>query len=138
MKTKLLFFLAVVAFISTSCIYQDIRVPGPTNKVTNYNFDTNDFKVLGTVEAQGTIITWFGLVQTGGNGETVLYEKAKKTGADDITNYTYNLEAYSILTFIYNEATWKARATAIQYTAKAKGHANRTSNDEKETEEEKE
>lgn len=123
MKTKLLLLITTLTLLSTSCIFQDVRVPGPTNKLTTYQLTTDDFKILGTVEAEGTITTWLGLVQTGGNGESLLYEKAKKLGADDISNYSFDLESYSILTFIYNKATWKARATAIKYTTNAKGQA---------------
>ncbi len=109
----------MAVLVLDSCIYSNVRSPGPMNSAAHFQLDTGDFKILGTVEAEGTIVTIMGLVAYGGDGYSVLYEKAKKLGGDEIMNYAFDLEGYSILTFVYNRGTWKARATAIKYRDKA-------------------
>ncbi|MBL8021473.1 MAG: hypothetical protein JNM27_17510 [Leptospirales bacterium] len=104
----------------TSCVLQDVRLPGPIASDAQYQFTTEDFKIVGTVEAEGEIKTVLGVAQWGGNGYSELYEKTKKLGGDEIMNYVFEIQSYSILTFVYNKATWKARGTAIQYSSRAR------------------
>lgn len=120
MQTSLRLFV-IIAFVSlTSCVYRDVKLPGPVTNITQYTLTTDDYKIVGTVEGEGEITTILGIVMTGGNGYSVLYDKAKQMGADSITNYVFEIHDYSILMFVYNKAKWKAHATAIKYTDKAK------------------
>ncbi|MCB1188996.1 MAG: hypothetical protein H7A23_13595 [Leptospiraceae bacterium] len=112
------YFLLLVLF--NSCIYRDIKVPGPVTNITQYTLTTEDYKIIGNVEGEGEITTILGMVMTGGNGYSILHDKAKEMGADGIMNYVFELHETSILMFIYNKAKWKAHATAIKYTSKAK------------------
>ncbi len=117
-KTSIGYIL--VLFLFTSCIYRDIKVPGPVSNITQYVLTTEDYKIVGNVEGEGEITTILGIVMIGGNGYTVLYDKAKEMGADGIMNYVFEIHESSILMFVYNKAKWKAYATAIKYTSKAK------------------
>ncbi|MCB1140644.1 MAG: hypothetical protein H7A24_08185 [Leptospiraceae bacterium] len=103
-----------------ACIYSNVKAPGPINNTTPFVLTTEDFKILGTVETEGIYKAYFFLVATGGTGYEELYSRAKEMGGDDIINHVFELEGYSIVTFIYNEGKWKARATVIKYTEKAK------------------
>ncbi|MCE9498933.1 MAG: hypothetical protein K8R21_00190, partial [Leptospira sp.] len=80
-------------------------------------------KILGTVEASGEIKTYAFLVSLGGNGYSVLYDKAKQMGGDEIMNYVFEIEDYNLLLFIYSNIKWKAHATVVKYTNKAKAPA---------------
>lgn len=111
----LLMFLALQA----GCIYTNVRTPGPTNQVTNFNLTTADFQIIGPVEADGEITTILGLVMYGGDGYGPLLEKARAKGADEVIHYRFDIEDYAILTFVYNRARWKARGTAVKYREEA-------------------
>lgn len=67
------------------------------------------------MEASGVIKTVLFAVAWGGNGHEEIMKKAKAMGGDAIINYTFNWESYSIVTFVYNVATWRATATVIRY-----------------------
>ncbi len=112
--------ILLVTLLFSGCLYSNIRLPGPVVSDARYELSSEDFKILGTVEATGEITTWLGLWQSGGNGYSALYEEAKKKGGDELMNYVFEIESYSIITFIYNKATWKARATVIKYTDQVK------------------
>jgi len=111
--------LAPLLFFS-ACIVSDVRIPGPIVSDARFGFSSDDFKVVGTVEAEGEIKSILGLVQWGGNGYSELYDKAKKMGGDELMNYVFEIQGYSILSFVYNKATWKARATVVQFTDRVK------------------
>lgn len=118
MKTKRSLLSAVLVlamFVLANCLYSNVRAPGPVNYITQYTLTSQDFKVLGEVEASGQIKTVLALFAWGGNGHQEIMKKAKAMGGDAIMNYTFNLESYSIVTFVYNVATWKARATVVRY-----------------------
>lgn len=113
--------LALIALSSlVGCIYTNVKAPGPVNNQTQYLLTTEDYKILGTVEAEGIYKAYGPFVGVGGQGYEELYTKAKAMGADEIINHVFEVEGYSIFLIIYNEAKWHARATAIQYTDKAK------------------
>jgi hypothetical protein len=114
-------YICIIAISSlTGCIYSNLKAPGPVNNTTHYQMTTEDFKILGTVETSGIYKTYGPFVALGGNGYEELFAKSKAMGGDDIINHVFELEGYSIFLIIYNEAKWKARATAIQYTSRAK------------------
>ena len=99
----------------TSCLYRNVRAPGPTNQVTQYNLDTDDFEILGTVESTGKYTTWVWLVSTGGNSYIDLMDKARAMGGDEIIHYRLNVVDYGLLFIIYNSFTYHATATVIKY-----------------------
>ena len=113
-RPRLLMTLAACAGLS-GCIYANVKGPGPINYTTQYTLTAQDFKIIGEVEATGKIKTYLALVATGGNGHDVILKKARAMGADSIIDYTFNIETYAILTFVYNVATWRATAKAIRY-----------------------
>ncbi len=107
--------LALMTSMLTGCIYSNVRGPGPINYITQYTLTANDFKIIGEVEATGVIKTYLALVAVGGNGHEEILKKARAMGGDSIIDYTFNIESYAILTFVYNVATWKASAKVIRY-----------------------
>ena len=109
----------ILAAAGMNCVYTDVKAPGPVTYITSYRLTTDDFQILGRVEASGEIVTILGLVQFGGNGYAELFQKAKALGGDDIIKYTFNLESWSLLTLVYNKAVWRASATVIKYRDKA-------------------
>lgn len=111
--------LLICAALGSSCIYTNVRTPGPTNQVTNFNLTTADFQIIGPVEADGEITTILGLVMYGGDGYGPLLEKARAKGGDEVIHYHFDIEDYAILTFVYNRARWKARGTAVKYREEA-------------------
>lgn len=111
-------FLVFMA-LQAGCLYTNVRAPGPTNQVTNFNLTTADFKVIGPVEADGEVTTILGMVMFGGDGYGPLLEKARSLGADEVIHYRFDVEDYAVLTFVYNRARWKARGTAVKYRAQA-------------------
>ncbi len=112
--------LGLLAFVLSSCIYRDVRFPGIATNATLYELDSDDFKILGTVETEGVYTSWFGLVLTGETGYSELLKQAQKMGGDEIMNYRFELQSTSVLMFIYNRVVWKATAQAIRYTEKIK------------------
>jgi hypothetical protein len=114
--------IVLLALVSSlvGCIYTSVKAPGPVNNQTQYLLTTEDYKVLGTVEAEGIYKAYGPFVGLGGKGYEELYAKAKALGGDEIINHVFEVEGYSIFLIVYNEAKWHARATAIQYTEKAK------------------
>ncbi len=113
--------LILAALVLNGCVFSDVRLPGPVVSDARYSFTSEDFTVLGSVEAEGTITTILGIVQTGGNGYNELYDKARKMGGDELMNYVFEVQSYSVLTLVYNKATWKARATVVQFSDSVKG-----------------
>jgi hypothetical protein len=110
--------LAAVSLIfafASACLYSDVRSPGPSNRILSYELDSEDFVILGPVEAQGTIHSYLGLVQTGGEGWKALMDQARAMGGDDLLGYHFELEGFAVLTFVYNRLTWRATATVIKY-----------------------
>lgn len=110
----------MLTFLLSGCLYSNVRAPGPNNRITTYELDTDDFTIIGLVESEGEIITILGLVSYGGDGWNALMDKARAAGGEDIMNYHLELQGFAILTFVYNRATWKATATAIRYKPKAR------------------
>lgn len=117
---KIFFILSLFVFSLSNCIYTNVKAPGPVNNTTPFVLTTEDFKILGTVETEGIYKVYLFLVATGGTGYDELYKKAKEKGGDDIINHIFEVEGYSLVTIIYNEGKWKARATVIKYTDRAK------------------
>jgi hypothetical protein len=113
--------LVITALLLNGCVFSDVRLPGPVISDARYSFTSEDFTVLGSVEAEGTITTILGIVQTGGNGYNELYDKAKRMGGDELMNYVFEVQSYSVLTLVYNKATWKARATVVRFSDAVKG-----------------
>lgn len=95
--------------------YNNVRSPGPTNGITTFQLDSDDYQILGTVEAEGTIYSILGLFNYGGQGFSALREKAKEMGGDDVINVQTDLEVFGVLFFVYNEFRWKATGTVIRY-----------------------
>ncbi|MBU42301.1 MAG: hypothetical protein CMN76_03705 [Spirochaetaceae bacterium] len=95
--------------------YNNVRGPGPTNGITTFQLDSDDYQILGTVEAEGTIYSILGLFNYGGQGFSALREKALKMGGDDVINVQTDLEVFGVLFFVYNEFRWKATGTVIRY-----------------------
>ena len=122
-RFSIVFILIPVLILLNACLYRNVKSPGPINYGANYQFTTEDFHILGTVEAEGVYTNILGSSLTGGNGYAVLMEKAKALGGDDIIRYTMEFEEFGILHFIYNRFTWRAWATVIKYKEKAKGPA---------------
>lgn len=111
----------MIALLSTSgCIYRETRLPGIATNATLYELESDDFKILGTVETEGVFTSWFGLVLTGETGYSELLKKSKKMGGDEIMNYRFEIQSTSILMFVYNKVVWKASAQAIRYTDEVK------------------
>lgn len=110
-----LLVLALLPLLFSSCIYRNVRAPGPLNQSTQFNLDTDDFEILGTVESTGTYKTWVWMVTTGGNSYVDLQDKARAMGGDEIINFRFNVTDYSILFFIYNRFRYHATATVIKY-----------------------
>ena len=108
-----------IFLLLTNCIYRDVKTPLIVNKGTLYQLTTEDYQILGKVEAEGVIKNYLFLVSTGGDGFSILEEKSKQMGGDDIMNYTFDIEQYGIFLF-YNTYTWKARGVVIKYRDKAK------------------
>ena len=115
---KLIIILVSAFLFTNNCLYRDVKAPMTLNKATIYQLTTDDYQILGKVEAEGVIKDYVFLVSMVGNGFSILEEKAKKMGADDIMNYTFDIEQYGIFIF-YNTYTWKARGVAIKYRDKA-------------------
>ena len=115
---KLIFVLFSIFLFLNNCLYRDVKTPFALNKGTIYQLTTDDYQILGKVEAEGVIKDYLFMVSIGGNGFTVLEQKAKAMGADDIMNYSFDIEQYGIFIF-YNVYTWKARGIAIKYRDKA-------------------
>ncbi|MCB1171728.1 MAG: hypothetical protein KDK25_15375 [Leptospiraceae bacterium] len=111
--TLILAFLGA-ALLSAGC-YNNVRSPGPTNGFTTFQLDSDDYQIVGTVEAEGTIYSILGLFNYGGQGFSALRKKALEMGADDVINVQSDLEVFGILFFVYNEFRWKATGTAIRY-----------------------
>lgn len=105
--------VSVLISLTAGC-YQNVRAPGPTTGVTVFELDSNDYRVLGPVETEGTIVSILGLINYGGQGFSELKKKAVETGGDDVINVQTDLEVFSVL-FVYNEFRWKATGTAIRY-----------------------
>ncbi len=95
--------------------YNNVRGPGPTNGFTTFQLDSDDYQILGTVEAEGTIYSILGLFNYGGQGFSALREKALEKGGDDVINVQTDLEVFGLLFFVYNEFRWKATGTVIRY-----------------------
>ncbi len=110
-----LFLLILLPFFFSSCLYRNIKSPGPSNQVTQFSLDTDDFEILGTVESTGTYKTWVWLVMTGGNSYVDLQDRARAMGGDEIIHYRFNVTDYNLLFFIYNKFTYHASATVIKY-----------------------
>ena len=95
--------------------YNNVRSPGPTNGFTTFQLDSDDYQILGTVEAEGTIYSILGLFNYGGQGFSALRQKALEKGGDDVINVQTDLEVFGVLFFVYNEFRWKATGTVIRY-----------------------
>ncbi|HOS38140.1 MAG TPA: hypothetical protein PLG31_00300 [Spirochaetota bacterium] len=120
MRTCIIGALLAVLLTAQGCIYHTTKAPLLALKDANYKLTTEDFQILGTVSASGTIRNVLFLVWWGGNGFAALEEKAKAMGGDDIINYTFDVESTGILLLVYNAWTWRARGTVIKYRDSAK------------------
>lgn len=110
----------LTASMVSSCIYSQAKILGPTNQQTQYILTSEDFKILGPVEAEGEYMAILGFVGLGGNGYDVLQKKAQQMGGDDIMNFQVDLEGTAVLLIVYDKAKWRARAMAVKYTDKVK------------------
>jgi len=119
LKNLLLLLFMTITFTATGCIYHNFAIPENTNRIANYQLTTDDFKIIGTVRAEGEIHNLFFLFSWGGNGFIEIEKKAISLGGDDIINYTFDTEKTGFLFFVYNSYKWTARATVIKYTDKA-------------------
>lgn len=117
---KIFLVLVLFAYSLTGCIYHDIKTPIVTNKGTWYQMNTDDFKIVGVAEAEGSISQiLFGAAAWGGNGLREIEKKTIELGGDDFMNFIIDYESTNYL-FIYTSIRWKAHATVIKYTDKAK------------------
>ncbi|XDD51845.1 hypothetical protein AB3N59_09060 [Leptospira sp. WS92.C1] len=119
-KLRTVLLLALVSLVTSGCIYRGIRIPGLGTNHTQYVISSDDFQILGTVEAEGIYTDWFLLVLTGETGYKELVDKSKTLGGDEIMNYRFEIEETSILFFVWNRIKWKATAHAIKYREKIK------------------
>ena len=87
----------LVLFALLPSCYNNVRGPGPTNGFTTFQLDSDDYQILGTVEAEGTIYSILGLFNYGGQGFSALREKALQKGGDDVINVQTDLEVFGIL-----------------------------------------
>ena len=110
-----LLFIAV-----NNCIYHDVKAPGPVTQITQYNLNTDDYKILGKVEESGVIRNYFLIFSSGGQGYAELLKKAAEMGGDDVINYKFELQSSGWFLLVYNEIRWKAFGTVIKYTDRAK------------------
>lgn len=110
--------VVTVPLFLQSCFF-DIRSPLATNKLTTFQLSSDDYQILGTVEADGAIHSAFFLIYWGGDGFSAIDSKVKQIGGDDFINFYMDIHAYNLL-FVYNRFSWKARATAIKYRDKIK------------------
>ncbi|HMV77682.1 MAG TPA: hypothetical protein PKN56_22830 [Leptospiraceae bacterium] len=120
MKFLKILILALAGFNTVSCVYSQARILGPTNQQTQYILTSEDFKILGPVEAEGEYMAILGMVGLGGNGYDILQKKAQQMGGDDIMNFQVDLEGTAVLLIVYDKAKWRARAMAVKYTDKVK------------------
>jgi hypothetical protein len=111
---NLILFIFFIITI-TGCI--QYTIPGETNRISNYVLTTDDFKIVGVVEAEGETRSIFFLTW-GGNGFSAILKKAKEIGGDDIINYHYDLETTGVQNIIFSQR-WTAHATVIKYTGRA-------------------
>ena len=112
--------LFLPALLLSSCVYSQAKIIGPTNQQTQYILTSEDFKILGPVEAEGEYMAILGIVGLGGNGYDILQKKAQQMGGDDIMNFQVDLEGTAVLLIVYDKARWRARAMAVKYTDKVK------------------
>lgn len=118
MKQIILIILFTLSALS-GCITHNYIVPEKTNRISNYQLTTEDFKIIGVVETEGTIHNLFFLIAWGGDGYIKILDMAREMGGDDIINYTFDSEKTGILLYVYNSCKWVARATVIKYTDRA-------------------
>jgi hypothetical protein len=115
---KIICLLAIFLFLE-GCVH-NVKIPGPLNKGTWYQLTSDDFQILGTVEAEGEIKNILFLYTWGGEGASAIADKVKAMGGDDFINFHSDLEGFGVLFFVYNTWKWKARATVIKYRDKVK------------------
>jgi hypothetical protein len=113
------YFLLIFAFsfliMLSGCLYMNVERAGGVKSDTVFELNSNDFEVLDRVSVTGESTLWFGAVMTGGKGYQALLEEAKKIGGDEIMNYSYDVQATSILSFIYSNVQWKATGFAVKF-----------------------
>lgn len=119
MSLKFFRVLIFIVLVSLQFCFFDIRSPLVTNKLTTFQLNSEDYQILGTVEADGAIHSAFFLVYWGGDGFSAIDAKVKQMGGEDFINFYMDIHAYNLL-FVYNRFSWKARATAIKYRDKIK------------------
>lgn len=119
MSLKFFHVLIFIVLVSLQFCFFDIRSPLVTNKLTTFQLNSEDYQILGTVEADGAIHSAFFLVYWGGDGFSAIDAKVKQMGGEDFINFYMDIHAYNLL-FVYNRFSWKARATAIKYRDKIK------------------
>ncbi len=116
MKRYFLLILCFGTLVTLSgCIFLDVERPGSVKTNTVFELSSNDFEVLDRVAVTGETILWFGAVMTGGKGYQALLEEAKKIGGDEIMNYSFDVQATSVLFFIYSNVQWKATGFAVKF-----------------------
>lgn len=112
------FILLFVIFVFSGCVNFQVPNISMINTNSNYQLTTDDFKIIGIVEAQGTTKCILGLFIFGGNGFSAIHSKAKAMGGDDVIGYTVDIKQAGLFP-IYVKQTWQARASVIKFTDKA-------------------
>lgn len=97
------------AFIYTS----GLTYPAENNTSSVYNFDTDDFDMIGTVTSEGESVNIFGIIAEGDNGYTTLLEDAMAMGGDDVINIRMDVTTTNIL--FYNTVSTKLMGTVVSY-----------------------
>ncbi len=111
------YLLLFILFIFTLTGCMQYTIPKSTNRVSDYQLTTDDFKIIGVVEAEGEIHNILFFIW-GGDGFSIILKKAKEIGGDDIINYHFDMEITGMPGVICSQK-WVASATVIRYTDKA-------------------
>ena len=117
MKLTVKLTLLISALALSGCLYSKMRTPGYQHHMTEFKLTTNDFQILGPVEARGSVHNVLFLVSWGGHGFQELIKEAKKLGGDDVINVNVDYESKSLF-IVYNNFGWYARGMAIKYRKK--------------------
>lgn len=112
--TYLLLFIFFIIIFNGCMQY---TIPRSTNRVSDYQLTTDDFKIIGVVAAEGEIHNILFFIW-GGDGFAIILKKAKDIGGDDIINYHFDIEITGMPGLICSQK-WTASATVIKYTDKA-------------------
>lgn len=87
------------------------------NGWTETQYASNDYTILGPVEAVGEGMTVLGFFGEGVDGTGLLWEQARKTYGDEVTglkDITQSSEWLSVLGYLYARVTTTYRAVAVR------------------------